>query len=38
MGEILQQHKVIIRQTLAGSNYGILQNETLDLNPDHWKS
>ena len=29
---------VVIRQTLSGSNYGLLDDVTLDPNPDYWAS
>jgi len=31
-------HKVVVRQTLSGSNYGLLDDETLDPTPDFWAS
>jgi len=30
--------KVTVRQTLSGSNYGVLDEATLDPNPDYWAS
>jgi heparanase 1 len=30
--------KVSVRQTLSGSNYGMLDDETLDPRPDYWAS
>lgn len=29
---------IVVRQTLAGSNYGLLHEETLDPQPDYWAS
>ena len=29
---------VVVRQTLAGSNYGLIDDETLAPNPDYWAS
>lgn len=31
-------HKVVVRQTLVGSDYGLLNYETLAPNPDYWNS
>ncbi|MBU2511668.1 glycoside hydrolase [bacterium] len=30
--------EAVFRQTLAGMNYGMMDPETLDLNPDYWNS
>lgn len=30
--------RVVVRQTLAGSNYGIVDDESLQPNPDYWAS
>jgi heparanase 1 len=30
--------RVVVRQTLAGSDYGLIDNETLAPNPDYWAS
>jgi heparanase 1 len=30
--------EVVIRQTLSGSNYGLIDDETLEPNPDYWSS
>ncbi|MFW5740389.1 MAG: hypothetical protein ACOC1F_08480, partial [Myxococcota bacterium] len=29
---------VVVRQTLSGSNYGIIDEDTLEPNPDYWNS
>jgi len=31
-------HQVVVRQTLSGSNYGLIDDETLDPRPDYWAS
>ena len=31
-------HRVVVRQTLSGSDYGLLDDETLDPAPDYWAS
>ncbi len=31
-------HKVVVRQTLCGMNYGMIDDETLKPNPDYWNS
>lgn len=31
-------HRVSVRQTLSGSDYGLLDEETLDPRPDYWAS
>ena len=31
-------HPVVVRQTLAGSDYGMINDETLNPNPDYWNS
>jgi heparanase 1 len=31
-------HQIIVRQTLSGSNYGIIDDVTLDPRPDYWAS
>jgi heparanase 1 len=33
-----KQHQVIVRQTLSGSDYGILEDHTLEPRPDFWNS
>jgi heparanase len=30
--------RVVVRQTLAGSNYGLIDDETMAPNPDYWAS
>jgi heparanase 1 len=32
------KHSVVVRQTLAGMNYGMLDPVTLEPNPDYWNS
>lgn len=32
------QHEVVVRQTLAGLNYGMVDQETLEPKPDYWNS
>lgn len=31
-------HRVVVRQTLSGSNYGLLDDATLEPRPDYWTS
>jgi len=31
-------NKVVVRQTLAGSDYGLINDKTLEPNPDYWNS
>ncbi len=31
-------HKVLVRQTLSGSDYGLLDDDTLEPRPDYWAS
>lgn len=31
-------HQIAVRQTLSGSNYGLIDDETLDPRPDYWAS
>jgi heparanase 1 len=31
-------HSVVVRQTLSGMNYGMIEDETLDPRPDYWNS
>lgn len=31
-------HPIVVRQTLSGSNYGIIRDEDLTPNPDYWNS
>lgn len=39
LGTLAQEkHKVVVRQTLAGSDYGMIDNETLEPRPDYWSS
>jgi heparanase 1 len=33
-----ERHDVVIRQTLSGMNYGMIDAETLEPNPDYWNS
>lgn len=34
----LHDHKVVIRQTLTGLDYGLLDEDTLEPRPDYWNS
>jgi heparanase 1 len=39
LGAMAQRgHQVVVRQTLSGSNYGLIDDETLDPRPDYWAS
>ncbi|MFZ1866589.1 MAG: hypothetical protein WAU39_20380 [Polyangiales bacterium] len=31
-------HQIVVRQTLSGSNYGLIDDQTLDPRPDYWAS
>ena len=31
-------HRVVVRQTLSGSDYGLIDDATLEPNPDYWAS
>ncbi|MEM9730044.1 MAG: hypothetical protein AAF997_15800 [Myxococcota bacterium] len=37
-GVAARGHQVTVRQTLSGSNYGLIDDETLDPRPDYWAS
>lgn len=31
-------HHVVVRQTLSGMNYGMIESDSLEINPDYWNS
>jgi heparanase 1 len=31
-------HQIVVRQTLSGSNYGLIDDDTLEPRPDYWAS
>ena len=33
-----KDHSVVVRQTLSGSDYGMIDDQTLDPRPDYWNS
>lgn len=33
-----KDHAVVVRQTLSGSDYGMIDDQTLDPRPDYWNS